>query len=174
MCARLGAYTGEGLGALIREQFSIRVTAFALVALIVANVGLVVSEFAGIAAAMELLHVSKLHQHPGRGGRDLGAGGLRVLQVRRAAVPGAEPGVLRLPGRRVPEPPRLRPGRSQLAYPHFLATKAFLLLVVALIGTTITPYMQFYVAAAVADRGIGPADYPARGSTPSPGRSSAT
>jgi Mn2+/Fe2+ NRAMP family transporter len=59
MCARLGAYTGEGLGALIREQFSIRVTAFALVALIVANVGLVVSEFAGIAAALELLHVSK-------------------------------------------------------------------------------------------------------------------
>src|SRR5581483_3069495 len=48
MCARLGAYTGEGLGALIREQFSIRVTAFALLALIVANVGLVVSEFAGI------------------------------------------------------------------------------------------------------------------------------
>jgi Mn2+/Fe2+ NRAMP family transporter len=38
---------------------------------------------------------------------------------------------------------------AQLAYPHFLATKAFLLLVVALIGTTITPYMQFYVAAAV-------------------------
>ena len=59
MCARLGAYTGEGLGALIREQFSIRVTAFALVALIVANVGLVVSEFAGIAAALELLHVSR-------------------------------------------------------------------------------------------------------------------
>jgi len=50
---------------------------------------------------------------------------------------------------------------SQLAYPHFLATRDFLLLVVALIGTTITPYMQFYVAAAVADRGIGPADYPA-------------
>jgi NRAMP (natural resistance-associated macrophage protein)-like metal ion transporter len=64
MCARLGAYTGQGLGALIREQFSIRVTAFALVALIVANVGLVVSEFAGIAAAMELLGVSKFISVP--------------------------------------------------------------------------------------------------------------
>ena len=50
---------------------------------------------------------------------------------------------------------------AQLVFPHFLATHAFLFLVVALIGTTITPYMQFYVAAAVADRGIGPADYPA-------------
>src|ERR1700722_17783550 len=64
MCARLGAYTGEGLGALIREQFSIRVTAFALLALVVANIGLVVSEFAGIAAAMELLHVSRFVSIP--------------------------------------------------------------------------------------------------------------
>ena len=44
--------------------------------------------------------------------------------------------------------------------PALPGNQAFLLLVVALIGTTITPYMQFYVAAAVADRGIGPADYP--------------
>src|SRR5476649_145366 len=59
MCARLGAYTGEGLGSLIREQFSLRVTAFALIAFVVANIGLVVSEFAGIAAALELFHVSR-------------------------------------------------------------------------------------------------------------------
>src|SRR5581483_9872943 len=43
--------------------------------------------------------------------------------------------------------------------PHFLGTKAFVLLGVALIGTTITPYMQLYVAAAVADKGIGPDEY---------------
>ncbi|HLH46087.1 MAG TPA: divalent metal cation transporter, partial [Acidimicrobiales bacterium] len=48
---------------------------------------------------------------------------------------------------------------AQLAYPHFLLTHGFVVLVVALIGTTITPYMQFYVAAAVADRGIGPDEY---------------
>src|ERR1700684_399595 len=64
MCARLGAYTGEGLGALIREQFSLRVTAFALLAFLVANVGLVVSEFAGIAAALELVGVSKFISIP--------------------------------------------------------------------------------------------------------------
>src|SRR5208282_6558150 len=64
MCARLGAYTGEGLGALIREQFSLRVTAFALLAFLVANVGLVVSEFAGIAAALELVGVSKFMSIP--------------------------------------------------------------------------------------------------------------
>lgn len=59
MCARLGAYTGEGLAALIREQFSLRVTAVALACLLVANLGLVVSEFAGIAAALELVGVSR-------------------------------------------------------------------------------------------------------------------
>jgi Mn2+/Fe2+ NRAMP family transporter len=64
MCARLGAYTGEGLGALIREQFSLRVTAFALLAFLVANVGLVVSEFAGVAAALELAGVSKFISIP--------------------------------------------------------------------------------------------------------------
>src|SRR4029079_12022275 len=49
---------------------------------------------------------------------------------------------------------------SQSLLPHLLADKEFLFLVVALIGTTITPYMQLYQAAAVADRGIGPDDYP--------------
>ena len=49
---------------------------------------------------------------------------------------------------------------SNLLWPHFLHTHAFLFLAVALIGTTITPYMQFYVASAVVDKGIKPADYP--------------
>src|SRR2546430_5396731 len=59
MSARLGAYTGKGLAALIREEFSVRVASFALLSLVVANTGLVVSEFAGIGAALELLHVSR-------------------------------------------------------------------------------------------------------------------
>jgi NRAMP (natural resistance-associated macrophage protein)-like metal ion transporter len=159
MCARLGAYTGEGLGALIREQFSIRVTAFALLALIVANVGLVVSEFAGIAAAMELLHVSKYISIP-----------VAAIAIWALVVFGSYKYAERLflvlslvffayPVAAFLSRPDYAQAGAQLAYPHFLATKAFLLLVVALIGTTITPYMQFYVAAAVADRGIGPADY---------------
>jgi NRAMP (natural resistance-associated macrophage protein)-like metal ion transporter len=159
MCARLGAYTGEGLGALIREQFSIRVTAFALLALVVANVGLVVSEFAGIAAAMELLHVSRFISVP-----------VAAVSIWALVVFGTYKYAERLflvlslvffayPVSAFLSHPKYAEAGAQLAYPHFLATKAFLLLVVALIGTTITPYMQFYVAAAVADRGIGPEDY---------------
>jgi NRAMP (natural resistance-associated macrophage protein)-like metal ion transporter len=160
MCARLGAYTGEGLGALIREQFSIRVTAFALLALVVANVGLVVSEFAGITAALELLHVSRFISIP------IAAVAIWVLVV-FGTYKYAERLFLVLslvffayPISALLSHPDLARAGAQLAYPHFLLTKDFLLLVVALIGTTITPYMQFYVAAAVADRGIGPADYP--------------
>ncbi len=161
MCSRLGAYTGEGLGALIREQFSLRVTAFALLALVVANVGLVVSEFAGIAGAMELLHVSRYLSIP-----------VAAVAVWALVVFGSYKYAERLflilslvffayPVSAFLSHPDYAQAGSQLAYPHFLATRDFLLLVVALIGTTITPYMQFYVAAAVADRGIGPADYPA-------------
>jgi NRAMP (natural resistance-associated macrophage protein)-like metal ion transporter len=160
MCARLGAYTGEGLGALIREQFSIRVTAFALVALIIANVGLVVSEFAGIAAAMELLGVSKFISIP-----------VAAVAIWALVVFGSYKYAERLflvlslvffayPVAAFLSRPNYAQAGAQLVFPHFLATQPFLLLVVALIGTTVTPYMQFYVAAAVADRGIGPADYP--------------
>src|SRR6516162_8536338 len=58
MCSRLGVFTGEGLGGLIREQFSARPTFIALALLLVANAGLTVSEFAGVGAAMEIFHVS--------------------------------------------------------------------------------------------------------------------
>jgi NRAMP (natural resistance-associated macrophage protein)-like metal ion transporter len=160
MCARLGAYTGEGLGSLIREQFSLRVTAFALLAFVVANLGLVVSEFAGIAAALQLVGISKYISIPVAavviwslvvyGSYRYAEKVFLVLSLAFLAYPVAA----------VLAHPDLHAAASQLVWPHFEHSKAFLLLAVALIGTTITPYMQFYIAAAVADKGIGPADYP--------------
>jgi len=159
MCARLGAYTGEGLGALIREQFSLRVTAFALLAFLVANLGLVVSEFAGIAAALELVGVSKYISIP------VAAAVIWALVV-YGSYRYAEKVFLILslaflayPIAAVLAHPNLTEAGSQLIWAHFVGSKAFLLLAVALIGTTITPYMQFYIAAAIADKGIGPDDY---------------
>ena len=159
MCARLGAYTGEGLGALIREQFSLRVTAFALLAFLLANIGLVVSEFAGIAAALELVGVSKYVSIP-----------VAVAVIWALVVFGSyryaervflilSLAFLAYPVAAVLARPDLPQAAGQLIWPHFTGSKAFLLLAVALIGTTITPYMQFYIAAAVADKGIGPSDY---------------
>jgi len=159
MCARLGAYTGEGLGALIREQFSLRVTAFALLAFLVANVGLVVSEFAGVAAALELVGVSKFISIP-----------VAALVIWALVVFGSyryaekvflilSLAFLAYPVAAFLSRPNVAEAGSQLIWPHFTGSKAFLLLAVALIGTTITPYMQFYLAAAVADKGVGPAEY---------------
>ncbi len=159
MCARLGVFTGEGLGSLLREQFSLRVTAFALLAFLVANLGLVVSEFAGIAAALQLVGVDKFVSIP-----------VAALVIWALVVYGSyryaervflllSLAFLAYPVAAVLAHPDWGMAAGQLAWPHFPATKAFLLMAVALIGTTITPYMQFYIAAAVADKGIGPQDY---------------
>lgn len=59
MSVRLGTYTGKGIAALIREQFSLRLTGVALFCVLLANTGLVVSEFAGIGAAFELVGISR-------------------------------------------------------------------------------------------------------------------
>jgi NRAMP (natural resistance-associated macrophage protein)-like metal ion transporter len=160
MSARLGAYTGEGLMSLIREQFPLRVAAFAITCLLAANVGLVVSEFAGIGAAFELFGVSRYVSIP-----------VAAVVVWAVVVFGsyryAERVFLILslvfiayPVAAVLGHPDWTAVGANTAWPHFLANRDFLFLGVALIGTTITPYMQLYQAAAVADRGIGPEDYP--------------
>ncbi len=71
MGARMGAVTGKGLAALIREKFSLRVTAFAMLALLVANLGTTVAEFSGVAAAFsDHPHLrAQDHQRSARDGR---------------------------------------------------------------------------------------------------------
>ncbi|HZL07753.1 MAG TPA: divalent metal cation transporter [Candidatus Dormibacteraeota bacterium] len=159
MCARLGAYTGEGLGSLIREQFSIRMTTLALGLFVVANIGLVVSEFAGIAAAFQLFNVSRYISVP-----------IAAVLVWSLVMFGSYRRVERIflvlslafltyPVAAFLSHPHVSEAASQLVWPHFILSKGFLFLGVALIGTTITPYMQFYLAAAIADKGVGPDNY---------------
>jgi Mn2+/Fe2+ NRAMP family transporter len=161
MSARLGAHTGEGLVSLFREHFPLRAGAFAVVMLLVANLGLVVSEFAGIGAAFELLGVSRYLAVP------LAAFAIWVVVV-FGSYRYAERIFLLLTLAFLAYPVAMLLGHphwgqagGNLVWPHLLGSKEFLFLCVALIGTTITPYMQLYQAAAVADRGIGPEDYPA-------------
>jgi Mn2+/Fe2+ NRAMP family transporter len=159
MCARLGTFTGKGLAALIREEFTLRLAMFALFCLVLANVGLVVSEFAGIGAALELLGVSKYISIPIAavaiwalvlfGSYRYAERLFLVLTLVFLAYP-----VAAIMG----HPPWTTVGKETL-WPHFVGSGQFLLLGVALIGTTITPYMQLYIAAAVADKGMAPEDY---------------
>jgi Mn2+/Fe2+ NRAMP family transporter len=126
MVARLAVHTGKGLAALIREEFPLRVTAFAITAFAIANLGLMVTEFGGIATAFDLFGVS------------------RYLSVPIAAILGR---------------PNWDNVVSNTVLPHLISSKSFILLAVALIGTTITPYIQLYEAGAVVDKGTQPADY---------------
>jgi Mn2+/Fe2+ NRAMP family transporter len=160
MSARLGAYSGEGLVSLIREQFSLRTATFAVVCLVVANVGLVVSEFAGIGAAFEIFGVSRYLAVP------LAAVGIWAVVI-FGSYRYAERVFLLLSVAFLAYPIAVflgNPDWGQVAtntlWPHFIASHDFIVLAVALVGTTITPYMQLYQAAAVSDRGIGPDDYP--------------
>ncbi|MGB8407109.1 MAG: divalent metal cation transporter [Mycobacterium sp.] len=159
MCSRLGVYTGEGLGGLIREQFSARSTFVALLLLLVANAGLTVSEFAGVGAAMQILGVSPMVSVPIAavlvwcltvlGSYSRAERIFMILTLAFLAYPVAA--FLGHPdGKQV---------AANLLWPHFVGSHDYLVLAVALIGTTITPYMQFYVASAVVDKGIKPADY---------------
>jgi NRAMP (natural resistance-associated macrophage protein)-like metal ion transporter len=159
MCARLGAYTGEGLGSLIREHFSIRLTTLALGAFVIANIGLVVSEFAGIAAAFQLFHVSRYISVPIAA---LTIWGLVVFSNYRRAERlfiVLSLTFLAYPIAAILGHPHLGTVTTNLFWPHLLSSKSFLFLTVALIGTTVTPYMQFYLASAVPDKGIGPDEY---------------
>ncbi|MGZ4712993.1 MAG: NRAMP family divalent metal transporter [Acidimicrobiia bacterium] len=160
MAARLGAYSGEGLMSLVREEFSLRIGAFVVVCLLVANLGLVVSEFAGIGAALEIFGVSRYISVPVAAVVILGVvlfGSYNWAErvfLAFSLVFLAYPVAMFLAG-----PDWVHVAKDTFI-PHFVASRDFLLMAVALVGTTITPYMQLYQAAAVADRGIGPDEYP--------------
>ena len=160
MAIRLGTHTGKGLAALIREQFSLRLTGVALFCVLLANTGLVVSEFAGIGAAFELLGVSRYVIIP-----------IAAVAIWALVVFGSyryaervflilSLAFLAYPIAMVLGHPNWAQVGSDLVIPHFLYTKSFLLLGVALIGTTVSPYMQLYAAAGVVDKGSDAADYP--------------
>jgi Mn2+/Fe2+ NRAMP family transporter len=159
MVARLAVHTGKGLAALIREEFPLRLTAFAITAFAIANIGLMVTEFGGIATAFDLFGVSRYLSVP------IAAVAIWSL-VLFGSYRYAERVFLLLTVVFVAYPvaailghPHWHAVASNTVTPHLVSSRAFLLLAVALIGTTITPYIQLYEAGAVVDKGVKPAEY---------------
>ncbi|HXC69048.1 MAG TPA: Nramp family divalent metal transporter [Pyrinomonadaceae bacterium] len=159
MCARMGAVTGKGLADLIRERFGVRWTALVMLALLIANAGVTVSEFVGIAAATELFGVSHYISVP-----------LAAALVWWLIVKGSYKRVERaflimslvFLGYIV-SAFLAKPDWSAVALglvkPEFNFEHAFLFTIVAVIGTTISPYMQVYVQSSVVEKGVTPEDY---------------
>ena len=159
MCARMGAVTGKGLADLIRERFGVRWTALIMLALLVANGGVTVSEFVGIAAATELFGISRFVTVP-----------MAAIAIWWLIVKGSYKKVERafllmslvFLGYIV-SAFLSRPDWSAVAVglvkPTFGLDQAFLFAFVAVIGTTISPYMQVYVQSSVVEKGVTMEDY---------------
>lgn len=159
MCARMGAATGKGLSDLIRERFGVRGAAFAMFTLLIANTLITISEFAGVAAASDLIGVSKYITVP------IAAVGIWLL-VTRGSYGRVERVFLVMtlaffsyPIAAILAHPHWNEVARNLVVPSFHLNGTYLLLFVGTIGTTITPYMQLYVQSAVAEKGIDMAEY---------------
>ena len=155
MAARLGVVTGQGLSDLIRDRFGVRPTAFAMAILLVANLANTVAEFSGAAAALEIFGISRYIVVPivalaiwalvlKASYRTIERVFLSVIVVFLAYIASAI----------LANPDWGAVGRA-LVTPKMDLSPALLLLMVAVVGTTITPYMQFYLTSAVAEKGIG-------------------
>jgi len=164
MCARMGAVTGKGLSDLIREEFGLRITFIMLVLLVIVNFGNVITEFSGIAGSMQLFHISKFLSVP-----------ICALIVWILVVKGDYKsvekvfltasvfyfayiiaGVLSRPDwhlaliETVKLPPR-----------SVWNDKSYLYMTVGVIGTTITPWMQFYLQSSIVEKGVSVRQYKA-------------
>jgi NRAMP (natural resistance-associated macrophage protein)-like metal ion transporter len=154
MAARMGVVTGKGLADLIRERFGVRGTTFAMLLLLVANAVTTMAEFAGMAAAMELFRVPKFLTVP--------LMGLLIwLLIVRGSYPVVERVLLSIGlvyiayiASGILSHPDWAEVLRQTVRPMPQVTTAYLLLAVALVGTTIAPWMLFYLQASVAEKGI--------------------
>ena len=153
MAGRMGAVTGKGFAALIRERFGVRPTFFAMLMLLASNAATSVAEFAGIAAAMELFGISRYVAVPV-------AAVVVWLLVVRGSFRNVEKVLLALSLVFVAyvitafaaKPDWLVVGKA-LVTPSVQFNPSFFALAVALTGTTIAPWMQFFVQSNIVDKG---------------------
>ncbi len=159
MGARMGVVTQKGLGELIRENFGVKWTLFALGALLIANLATTTAEFAGIAAALGIFGISKYITVP------LAAITIWLLVVKGnfQTVERVFLGLIVVYATYVVSGLMADPDWAEVlkatVTPTFQSSPAFLFLAIALIGTTITPWMQFFLQATVVDKGVRLSEY---------------
>src|SRR5579863_5850387 len=164
MCARMGAVTGKGLSDLIREEFGLRITFFMMLGILITNFGNVVTEFIGIATSLELFGLPRIYTVPV-------CGVIVWLIVVKGQYKSVEKvflaasffyityifaGVLAHPAWKdatlaTIKPPDIRAFRDQ----------AYLYMVIGVVGTTIAPWMQFYLQSSIVEKGVTRRQYKA-------------
>lgn len=159
MNARMGMKTGKGLADLIRESFGIKIMVFIFICLFIADIGNTTAEFAGVAGSMQVFNLSKYIMVP--------ISGLIVwLLVVKGDYGIAEKVFLLLSGfllmyvisALMAHPDWHEIGKA-LVHPKIFGGEDYLGLVIGVIGTTIAPWMQFYMQSAVMEKGLSVDEY---------------
>ena len=154
MCARMAIATGKGLADLIRENFGVKVTFYLMSVLFVVNLTNVMAEFAGVAASLEIFHISKYISVP------LSAAFVWVLVVKGTYksvervflgaclfyIAYVISGILAKPDWGVV--------LQQTGTPQFHFDVHYTIMLVGIVGTTIAPWMQFYMQSSIVEKGI--------------------
>ena len=159
MAARMGAVTGKGLSDLIREEFGFRATFFVMLVLGLADLGNIAAEFAGIASGMGIFQISKYVCVP------IGALLVWALIVRGTYKPVEKLLIIfslvyiSYPIAALLAHPNWMLAMRETFVPQINRSSEYLVVIVGLVGTTITPWMQFYLQASVVEKGIGVREY---------------
>lgn len=159
MCARMGAVTGKGLSDLIREEFGLRVTFLVMSLLVLVNLTNVMANFAGIASSLELFHISRYISVP-----------LCALAVWFLVVKGNYHSVEKIflfacvfYVTYVISGIMVKPDWKEAAFysvkPVLLFNAGYIEMLIGMVGTTIAPWQQFYLQAAVVEKGITAKEY---------------
>lgn len=159
MCSRMGAVTGKGLSDLIREEFGLRITFLMMALLVLTNITNVMAEFAGVASSLELFKVSRYLSVP-----------LAAIAVWFLVVKGNYQSVEKiflfacvLYVTYVISGFLVKPDWKEAAIysvkPVLLLEPAYIYMLIGMVGTTIAPWMQFYLQAAVVEKGITAKEY---------------
>jgi NRAMP (natural resistance-associated macrophage protein)-like metal ion transporter len=159
MCSRMGAVTGKGLSDLIREEFGLRITFLIMTLLVLANLTNVMAEFAGVASSLELFHISRYISVP-----------IASVAVWLLVVKGNYESVEKIflfacvlyityviSGFLVK--PDWKEAAIYSVRPVLLLEPAYIYMLIGMVGTTIAPWMQFYLQAAVVEKGITAKEY---------------
>ncbi len=159
MCSRMGAVTGKGLSDLIREEFGLRTTFFVMFALVVTNFTNVMSEFAGIATSLELFHISRYISVP------ISAIGVWLLVVRGSyrTVEKVFLFACTLYVTYIISAVLVKPDWKEAAIytvkPILMFDSGYVTMLIAMVGTSIAPWMQFYLQSAIVEKGITAKEY---------------
>lgn len=159
MSARMGVVTGKGLSDLIREKFGVRTTFYLFIALFITNLGNIMAEFSGIAASLEIFGISKYISVP------IGAIFVWWLVVKgnyktveRVFLVACVFYIAYIVSGFIAKPD-WNNALVAMVKPNFKFQIGYLAVLVGLVGTTIAPWMQFYLQASVVEKGIKVEEY---------------